>query len=73
MTQKQKRKIREATTGYLFILPNVMGFAIFTFLPVFASLILSFTTWNGMGGVSSIQFVGLSNFKNLIHSLTELI
>jgi multiple sugar transport system permease protein len=67
MTPKAKRKFKEGLTGYLFILPNVLGFAIFTFLPVFASMLMSFTAWNGMGGLSSIQFNGLGNFRDLMH------
>ncbi len=53
--------------GYLFILPNILGFAVFTFLPVFASLLLSFVSWEGFGGVATIHFNGVKNFINLIH------
>ena len=67
MKPRTKRQFKEALAGYLFILPNIAGFAVFTFLPVFASMLMSFTSWNGMGGISSIQFNGLQNYKDLIH------
>ena len=35
-------KTREALAGYGFILPNFLGFMLFTSLPVVASLLLSF-------------------------------
>ncbi len=66
MTPAQKRKNREALTGYLFILPNVIGFALFTFLPVFASMLLSFTPWTGSWEDGSFRWVGLQNYIQLI-------
>lgn len=43
-------------------MPNIIGFAIFTFIPIIASFILSFTNWDGFG---EIKFVGFENFINL--------
>ena len=35
-------------------------------LPTLLSIILSFTSWNGIGGVERIQFVGLKNYQDLV-------
>lgn len=63
---KRKRKInlkaKNALVGYGFLLPNAIGFLIFTFIPIITSLILSFTNWDGFG---DINFIGLQNYTNL--------
>jgi len=41
-----KSWLREAIAGYLFITPNFVGFLLFTSLPVVASLLLSFFSWD---------------------------
>ena len=38
----------------------------FIALPTVLSVFLSFTSWNGIGGVGKIQFVGLQNYQNLV-------
>jgi multiple sugar transport system permease protein len=45
--------------GYFFIGPVVIGLLIFTIIPIFASLVLSFSNWDGS---SEIKFIGLHNF-----------
>jgi multiple sugar transport system permease protein/raffinose/stachyose/melibiose transport system permease protein len=34
-------------------------------LPAILSIILSFTSWNGIGGISKIKFVGLRNYEQI--------
>ncbi len=50
---------REALAGYLFIVPWLLGFVIFTFGPMIASLYFSFTEYDI---VSSPKWVGLANY-----------
>jgi len=57
-----KAALKEERTGYLFLLPNIIGFLIFTFIPVIWGLLLSFTDYDGF---STINFVGLDNFAKL--------
>lgn len=34
-------------------------------LPTLASIVLSFTSWDGIGGLDRIKFIGLKNYENL--------
>ena len=54
---------KESLTAYAFLFPNFLGFLIFTSLPVFASLILSFLEWDLLSWPP--RFAGLSNFLTL--------
>ncbi len=63
MTPKQKRKIRDNAIGYSFILPNLIGYSIFVFLPVCFSFILSVMEWDA--SQAPMKFVGLQNFVQI--------
>lgn len=52
----------EMIWGYLFILPNILGFLCFTLGPILASFALMFTNWTV---VRPPRFVGLENFQRL--------
>ncbi len=52
-------------TGYAFVLPNVIGVFIFTFIPIIYSLIISFTDWDFTYGFGNWNWVGLENFKKI--------
>ena len=54
---------RVALAGYLFLLPNLLGFLVFTMIPVLASLALSFFDWDLF---TPPRFVGLHNFAALM-------
>lgn len=56
------RKVRTDITGYLFILPNMLGMVCFTLIPLIFSLIISFTDWDYTQGFDSIRFIGIQNF-----------
>ena len=58
-----KPRTREAIAGYLFLLPNLVGFLIFTALAVVASAAISLTDWDLL---SPAKFVGLKNYQTLL-------
>lgn len=45
--------------AYSFILPNLIGFFVLTFVPIVFSILLSFCEWDSG---NPIKFVGLKNF-----------
>jgi multiple sugar transport system permease protein len=45
--------------GYLFILPNFIGFFLFMGLPIIMGLVISFTDYNGF---NQLNFVGIANY-----------
>ncbi len=56
----QKRK--EALTGWLFLLPELIGMLLFNAFALVFSLYLSFSEWDLISGISGIEFVGLDNY-----------
>ena len=63
---RPKRRIskglRNNLIAYSFIAPNLIGFLLFTMIPLVFSLALSLLSWDG---ANPIQFVGLNNFISL--------
>ncbi len=57
-----KNSTKEALAGYGFLTPNLLGFLIFTSIPVVASMVLSFVDWDLL---SAPRFVGFDNFIEL--------
>lgn len=62
-----KLKLRNAIIGWTFILPNFVGFAVLTLVPVIALFYLALTKWNAFGAST---FVGLDNFVRLTSDKT---
>ncbi|MCA9254648.1 MAG: extracellular solute-binding protein [Phycisphaerales bacterium] len=56
---------QEEVAGTLMISPWLIGFAAFMAFPVVMSLLLSFMHWSGMAPLTSAQWVGFDNFRNL--------
>lgn len=54
-------------TGYLFLAPNLIGYVIFTLIPVIWALVLSFTDWDGF---NQMEFVGLKNYIKMFGNET---
>jgi multiple sugar transport system permease protein len=54
--------LRTDAWGYLFILPWIFGFLLFTVGPMLVSLALSFTTYN----LAQVRYVGLHNYHYLL-------
>ncbi|QGQ95109.1 sugar ABC transporter permease [Paenibacillus psychroresistens] len=58
---------KEALAGWLFLAPEFIGILLLGVFPLVFSLYLSFSEWNLVGGLSTIHFIGLDNFKLLFH------
>lgn len=60
---KNKKKLtglkKESIIGWTFVLPMFIGFCIFCFIPIIASLGISFTDWNLL---QPPKFVGIKNY-----------
>src|SRR3954471_5517211 len=54
----------ETLAGYLFILPNLLGFLAFSLLPIGFAFYIAFTEWNLAGAP---KFVALDNFVTLFN------
>jgi len=50
--------------GFLIGVPTFIVIAL-VWLPAILSIILSFTSWNGIGGLSKIKFVGFRNYEQI--------
>lgn len=55
---------RNRRNAYLFLLPNMVGFLVFTMIPVIIALGYSFTNYDGN---KTMKFVGLGNFIKLFN------
>lgn len=49
--------------GYLFILPNFIGFFVFLLLPIIMGFVISLTNYDGY---KKFDFVGLANYMNML-------
>lgn len=65
-TPRAKARAAEALTGYLFITPAVLGFAVFVAIPLFFVFRTSLLDYNVLSGASS--FIGLDNYSRLLRS-----
>jgi multiple sugar transport system permease protein len=63
-TYSNKAQVRRNTLiGWSFILPNFLGFALLTLVPVAATFFIAFTDWDSY---STPELVGLDNFERLL-------
>jgi multiple sugar transport system permease protein len=58
----EKLLYKDGTWAVILLLPNIIGFLIFTFLPVIASFMLSFSSWDLL---TPIEWVGFQNYIDL--------
>lgn len=63
MKRNTKRQVKKNAIAYSFILPNFIGFAVFTLLPLVFAMFLSFLNWDGS---NPITFAGFNNFKRML-------
>ena len=57
------RKIKENAFAYLMLAPDVIGLAVFVFLPILIALYVSFNNWNVL---EPMVFCGLDNYKAML-------
>jgi multiple sugar transport system permease protein len=60
---KPRKRRSDARTAFFFLLPNAVGFLVFTIVPVLASLVLSLYSWPLTGKAT---FTGLENYILLL-------
>ncbi|MEV6848796.1 sugar ABC transporter permease [Actinoplanes sp. NPDC051411] len=56
--------LRNTAVGWTFLLPNFVGFAVLTLVPVLLLFYYAFTSWDVFGGA---EWTGLANFRQLAH------
>jgi multiple sugar transport system permease protein len=59
---------RRANPAWLFVAPALAAIALFLFVPVFASLLLSFTDFDiyAVAALRNLRFVGFANYQTLL-------
>ena len=60
----------EQAAGYVFIAPFIIGFMIFTIIPIIASFLLAFTDYDIL---SKPSFIGLDNFIKMFTADSKFI
>ena len=67
----RKKKVSDAKYGYIFSIPFVLTFVLFTLYPIIFTIILGFTDFKGLG-VTEFHFLEnpFQNFQNIITSPT---
>jgi multiple sugar transport system permease protein len=55
--------------GFVFILPNMAGFLVFTLGGVIFSFGMSLTDWNLLRGIDRVKFIGFVNYSRLFVSI----
>ncbi|MDD3334061.1 MAG: sugar ABC transporter permease [Eubacteriales bacterium] len=63
---RNRRRYMDNRAAFVFLLPCMLGFILFMVLPVLASLGISLTEWNFLGGLKSMKWVGLDNYAKLL-------
>ncbi|HEY0827004.1 MAG TPA: sugar ABC transporter permease [Bacilli bacterium] len=63
---------QEEITGYLFIIPFLIGFFLFQGLPFIISFIISFTDLQFVTNIGSLKFIGFKNFITFLHDNTAV-
>lgn len=62
--RRMNRQARlEARAGYLFLLPNFLGFLIFSLIPIGACIAMTFANWNL---ILPPEFAGVDNYRQMI-------
>ncbi|MFD0525397.1 carbohydrate ABC transporter permease [Paractinoplanes durhamensis] len=62
--RRGRQVLRNTVVGWSFLLPNFVGFAVLTLVPVGLLFYYAFTSWNVFGGA---EWTGLENFRQMLH------
>ncbi|UWE10995.1 carbohydrate ABC transporter permease [Actinacidiphila bryophytorum] len=62
VSSDRRRRRRHVLVGWSFILPNFLGFAALTLVPVVGTFVVAFTDWDSY---SSPKWIGLANFRRM--------
>jgi multiple sugar transport system permease protein len=57
---------RDKLTIALMVAVPTFILVLFVIIPTIASIVLSFTSWNGIGGFGAIEFIGVDNYLDLV-------
>jgi len=63
-TRQRSWQSKEALWGYIFVTPALVGFLVFTLIPVVTSFYLSLTDYDGIS--PNPNFIGAQNYQNLL-------
>jgi ABC-type sugar transport system permease subunit len=58
---------RDRIAVALMVLVPMSVVGTFVWFPTVASILLSFTSWDGFGGVDTIQYIGVQNYDQITH------
>lgn len=61
----QLSSVDRVVVGLMIIIPTVLVLVL-VWLPAVASVILSFTNWDGLGDLSDIEFIGTKNYVDVV-------
>jgi multiple sugar transport system permease protein len=61
-TAVRRRRWRTVLVGWSFILPNFIGFAALTLVPVIGAFVIAFTNWDSY---STPKWIGFANFRRM--------
>lgn len=65
--QKHRLRIlKQNAEAFCYLLPAMLVLAVFWFLPVILSVIISFTNWKGLDTWATVKWVGLTNYANVL-------
>jgi ABC-type sugar transport system permease subunit len=70
---RRRRRVRLLSRRDIVVLTLMLGVPliltlVFIWFPAIATILLSFTSWTGIGGLRTAKWVGLQNYDNAIHN-----